>query len=65
MRRTLDERWQTATLRRQPTREPALLLLCWLHPSMRQWTATGLPVAEVGFELADDKGQMRPKAELA
>ena len=36
-----------------------------LRTAMRQWAAAGRPVPEVGFELADDKGQVRTEAELA
>ena len=36
-----------------------------LHPAMRQWAAVGLPVPEVGLELADGKGQVLAEAELA
>ena len=36
-----------------------------LHPAMRQWTATGLPAPDVGFELTDDKGEVQAEAELA
>ena len=32
---------------------------------MRQWATAGLPVPEVGFELADDKGEVLAEAELA
>ena len=36
-----------------------------LHAAMRQWAAAGLPAPEVGFELADGKGQVLAEAELA
>ena len=32
---------------------------------MQQWATAGLPVPEVGFELADGKGAVLAEAELA
>ena len=36
-----------------------------LHPAMRQWATAGLPVPQLGFELADDNGEVLAEAELA
>ena len=49
------DEWATAT---ELAAEP-------LHAAMQQWATAGLPVPEVGFELADDKGEVLAEAELA
>ena len=36
-----------------------------LHEAMKQWAASGLPVPQVGYELADSTGSVLAEAELA
>ena len=36
-----------------------------LHEVMKQWAASGLPVPQVGYELADSTGSVLAEAELA
>ena len=59
------ERLQDAATQLDPWATAIELAAEPLHAAMRQCAAAGLPAPEVGFELADGKGQVLVEAELA
>ena len=63
---TLEEQAQDAATQSDTAWAKARELVAEpLHIAMRHWAAAGLPMPEVGFELADDKDEVLAEAELA